>query len=201
MYRLKALRPALALGLVCGAMGSLAIAAPVTYEIDSAHTYPSFEADHMGGVSKWRGKINSTSGSITLDKQAETGKVDITMDMNTVDFGHDGLNDHSKRDAAMFNVAEYPTATYTGELVDWQNGAPTAVDGTLTLTGTSNPLRLEIREFVCQPHPQRQGFEVCGADAYAEFDRADYGVDFGQAFGFDMGVTLRIQVEALARQQ
>ena len=29
-------------------------AAPVTYEIDPTHTYPSFEADHMG-LSVWRG--------------------------------------------------------------------------------------------------------------------------------------------------
>src|ERR1700754_3603681 len=33
-----------------------ASAAPVTYEVDPAHTYPSFEADHMG-ISVWRGKL------------------------------------------------------------------------------------------------------------------------------------------------
>ena len=66
MKRLDIFRPAVVLGLACGAM-SVAVAAPVTYEIDSNHTYPSFEADHMGGLSKWRGKINSTSGSVTLD--------------------------------------------------------------------------------------------------------------------------------------
>lgn len=30
-------------------------AAPVSYTIDLTHTYPSFEADHMG-LSFWRGK-------------------------------------------------------------------------------------------------------------------------------------------------
>src|SRR5690606_6363298 len=118
--------------------GGLAMAAPVAYEIDSAHTYPSFEADHLGGLSKWRGKINSTSGSVTLDQDAQEGSVQVTMDMTTIDFGHDGLNDHAKT-ADMFNVAEHPTATYSGELVDWEDGAPTAVDGTLTLTGTTQP--------------------------------------------------------------
>lgn len=186
----------MALGLACSTMSAVAIAEPTMYEIDSAHTYPSFEADHMGGVSKWRGKINNTSGSLMLDQEAETGSVDITMDMNSIDFGHDGLNDHAKTDD-MFNTAEYPTATYEGELVDWEDGAPTAVDGTLTMHGTSQPLRLMINSFTCQPHPQ-QGRELCGADAVAEFNRADYGVDFGQDFGFDMGVTLRIQAEALA---
>ena len=31
-------------------------AAPVSYNIDPSHTYPSFEADHMG-ISQWRGKF------------------------------------------------------------------------------------------------------------------------------------------------
>ncbi|HEX6993142.1 MAG TPA: YceI family protein [Gammaproteobacteria bacterium] len=195
--RLDIIRPAVIVGLACGA-ASVVLAAPTTYEIDPNHTYPSFEADHMGGLSKWRGKINSSSGTITVDKEAQTGKVDVTMDMTTIDFGHDALNTHAQS-PDMFNVAEFPTAQFTGELVDWKNGAPTAVDGTLTLHGVSKPVRLEIRSFKCQPHPQ-QGREVCGADATAQINRADFGVNFGQNFGFDMGVTLNIQVEALARQ-
>lgn len=193
--KLDIIRPAVILGMACGAL-SVALAAPVTYEIDSNHTYPSFEADHMGGLSKWRGKINSTTGSVTLDKEGQSGKVEVTMDMSSIDFGHEQLNTHAKS-PDIFNVAEFPTAEYTGELVDWQDGAPTAVDGTLTLHGVSKPVRLDILSFKCQPHPQ-QGREVCGADARAEIDRADFGVDFGRAFGFDMGVTLQIQIEALA---
>jgi polyisoprenoid-binding protein YceI len=62
-------------GIASGVFAAAALAAPVTYEIDSAHTYPSFEADHSGGMSLWRGKINSSSGKITLDKAANTGTV------------------------------------------------------------------------------------------------------------------------------
>lgn len=195
MTSLKLFRPLALAGLTCGAF-AVAVAEPVDYEIDSNHTYPSFEADHMGGVSKWRGKINSTSGSVTLDKEAQTGSVEVTMDMTSIDFGHDGLNDHAKSED-MFNVTEHPTATYSGQLAEWQDGTPTAVDGELTLNGVTQPVRLTLNSFKCQPHPQ-QGREVCGADAEAEIDRSDFGVDFGQAFGFDMGVKLRIQVEALA---
>lgn len=194
MKKMGLLAP-VAMGLAGLAIGTGASAAPMTYEVDSAHTYPSFEADHMGGLSKWRGKINSTTGSIVLDKEAQTGSVDVTMDMSTIDFGHDGLNDHTKGDdPGMFNVSEHPTATYEGDLVDWQNGAPTAVDGTLTLHGTSQPVRLDIESFKCQP--ARGGGEVCGATAMAEIDRADFGVNFGESFGFDMGVVLRISIEA-----
>jgi len=37
-------------------------AAPVTYNVDPTHTYPSFEADHMG-ISTWRGKFDRSSGA------------------------------------------------------------------------------------------------------------------------------------------
>ena len=53
------------LGIGCGAIAASAIAAPVTYNVDPNHTFPAFEADHMGGLSFWRGKFNSSSGTIT----------------------------------------------------------------------------------------------------------------------------------------
>ena len=39
--------------------------------------------------------------------------------------------------------------------------------------------------------------EVCGADASGTFSRADFGVDYGQKYGFKMDVLLRIQVEGI----
>ena len=187
--------PAL-LSVACGALAGAAAAAPVTYEIDPQHTYPSFEADHMGGMSVWRGKINSSAGKIVLDKQAGTGTVDVTMDMKTIDFGIDALNAHAQT-ADLFDVAKYPTATYTGKLAKFQNGAPTEVDGTLTLHGVSKPVTLKINSFMCKDHPMKKK-EFCGADASATLNRDDFGVDFGKQMGFKMGVTLRIQIEATA---
>jgi polyisoprenoid-binding protein YceI len=185
------------LGIACGAFGAAALAAPMTYNIDPAHTYPAFEADHMGGVSLWRGKVNSSSGKITLDKAASTGTVEVTMDMRTIDFGHQGLNDHAQT-PDLFDTAQFPTATYTGKLVNFQNGAPTAVEGTLTLHGVTKPVTLKLNRFLCKDHPMQRGKEVCGADAIAEINREDFGVAFGKQMGFTMGVTLRISVEALS---
>ena len=187
--------PAL-LSVACGAFAVAAVAAPVSYEIDPQHTYPSFEADHMGGMSVWRGKINSSAGKIVLDKQAGTGTVEVTMDMKTIDFGIDALNAHAQT-ADLFDVAKYPTATYTGKLAKFQNGAPTEVDGTLTLHGVSKPVTLKINSFMCKDHPMKKK-EFCGADASATLNRDDFGVDFGKQMGFKMGVTLRIQIEATA---
>jgi len=183
------------LGIACGVFAGAVVAAPATYNIDPAHTYPTFEADHMGGMSFWRGKINSSSGKITLDKQASTGTVEVTMDMKSLDFGNDALNTHAQT-PDLFDTAKFPTASYTGKLVKFQNGAPTEVDGTLTLHGVSKPVTLKINQFLCKQHPQQMK-EFCGADASATINREDFGVAFGKAFGFKMDVTLRISVEAL----
>jgi polyisoprenoid-binding protein YceI len=168
-------------------------AAPVTYEIDPAHTYPSFEADHSGGMSVWRGKFNSSAGKITFDKEAGAGTVDVTIDMKSIDFGHQGLNDHANT-PDIFDTAKYPTATYSGKLAGFRNGAPTTVEGNLTMHGVTKPVNLTINSFKCAPG--RSGREVCGADASATINREDFGVAFGKNFGFDMKVMLRIQVEA-----
>jgi polyisoprenoid-binding protein YceI len=39
--------------------------------------------------------------------------------------------------------------------------------------------------------------EVCGADAAATFNRSDFGISFGDKYGFNQEVKLQIQVEAL----
>lgn len=180
--------------LLLGTAGA-ALAAPATYNIDPDHTFPSFAADHMGGLSVWRGKFNKTSGTVTYDKQTGAGTVDIQIDVKSIDFGQDQLNEHMQAEEAL-NTAKYPTATYKGKLAGFKNGAPTEVDGTLELHGVSKPLKLKINSFKCMPHPMYKK-EVCGADASGVFNRADFGVSYGQAYGFNMQVRMDIQIEAL----
>lgn len=170
-------------------------AAPVKYDIDPNHTYPSFTADHFGGLSKWRGKINSSSGTVTLDTAAQTGTVDVEMDMKEIDFGHDKLNEHATG-AEIFDVQQFPTASYTGKLVNFKNGAPTEIDGSLTLHGVTKPVKLKIDSFLCKQNPMTKK-QTCGADASGKIQRDQFGVDYGKAYGFKMDVELQIQVEAV----
>lgn len=181
----------LSLTFAAGAAG----AATVTYNIDPTHTYPSFEADHMGGLSVWRGKFRSSSGTVKLDEAARSGEVEITVDAASIDFGYAKLDEHAKS-ADMFDVAKFPTATYKGKLSKFKHGAPTAVEGELTLHGVTKPVMLMINSFKCQPNPMTKK-QTCGADASAMLNRADFGIDYGKTYGFNMGVKLAIQVEAI----
>lgn len=180
--------------LTTAALLAPAHAAPATYHIDSDHTYPSFETDHFGGMSVWRGKFNKTSGTIVLDRAANTGTVEVTIDLASVDTGHDKLNEHLKG-PDFFDVAKFPTATYKGKLAGFKDGGPTKVEGELTLHGVTKPVALTVRTFKCMPHPFTKK-EFCGADAEASFNREDFGIAYGKNLGFIMDTKLAIQVEA-----
>ena len=178
------------------AFAGAASAAPVTYQVDPAHTYPSFEADHMG-ISVWRGKLTRGSGTIEFDKATGTGTVDIALDPASIDFGLKQL-DAWARGNDFLDVKKYPTAHYRGRFDGAAAGAmPTQVLGELTLHGVTKPLALKLNLLKCVPHPLFKR-ELCGADASTSFDRDAFGLDMGKAYGFKMNVDLRIQVEALA---
>jgi polyisoprenoid-binding protein YceI len=186
----------IALPVVLALVAGSAHADPVTYQVDPAHTYPSFAADHFGGLSVWRGKFEKSSGTIVLDKDQGTGTVDITVDTSSIDFGMPKLNEHA-RSAEMFDVEKYPTATYKGTFTGFKNGVPTKIDGQFTLHGMTRPLTLTINQFKCTTSFPNDKREHCGADASATLNRADYGIDYGQKYGFNMDVHLAIQVEGI----
>ena len=164
-----------------------------TYNIEPNHTYPSFEADHLG-ISVWRGKFTKTSGVVKLDRAAKTGTMDIAIDANSIDFGHAKMNDHAKS-KDMFNVEQFPTITYKGKAMKFDGDKPVSVEGELTMLGVTKPVTLNIGKFKCIEHPMLKR-EVCGADATAEFKRTDFGLNYGTP-RFAPEVKLAIQVEAL----
>jgi polyisoprenoid-binding protein YceI len=176
-------------------VAGVASAEPVTYNIDPQHTYPSFEADHMGGMSVWRGKFNSSSGSVKLDRAAKTGEINVTVDMKSINFGLPAMDEHA-RSADMFDVAKFPTATYKGKVSKWNGDAPAEVEGELTMHGVTKPVKLTLNSFLCKPNPMTRK-ETCGADAVGTLNRADFGVDYGANFGFKTAVKLLISIEAV----
>lgn len=180
--------------LSLAALAGTAVASPSTYNIDPTHTYPSFEADHMGGQSIWRGKFNKTTGKVILDLAAKTGEVDVTVDTSSINFGMAALDEHAKG-ADMFDVSKFPTASYKGKISKWDGDVPTEVDGQFTLKGVTKPLKLTINSFLCKPSPLTKK-DVCGADATAHFNRDEWNLDYGKSYGFKMATKLLISIEA-----
>src|ERR1700743_3078990 len=170
-----------------------ATSAPATYTLDPDHTHPSFEVDHFGGLSTWRGTFKKTTGKVQYEAAAKSGTVDVFIDTASVDFAHDKLNQHVSS-PEMLDVAKFPTAEYKGKFTEFSNDAPKTIVGELTLHGITKPVTLQINSFKCFEHPMLKK-QVCGADATGSFNRADFGVNYGQQYGFKQDVLLRIRVE------
>src|ERR1700723_4775399 len=113
-------------------LGASAFAAPVTYNLDPNHTFPSFSAHRFGGLSIWRGKFDTTSGKVVYDKDAKSGSIEVTVDMTSINFGMPKLDTHAKS-AELFDAAKYPTATYAGKFTKFNGTAPAEAQGTLTM--------------------------------------------------------------------
>lgn len=172
---------------------ALSQAAPEEFTIEPGHTYPSFETSHMG-LSLWRGKFDKSSGKIWLDRAAKTGKLDITIDVTSVNFGLAMMDTQAKGDH-FFDVEKYPTATYRSDSITFEGDVPVAVNGQLTLRGITKSVPLKIVHFKCTMHPMFKR-EICGADARAEFDRREFGMTRDIVLT-DPNVRLSIAVEAL----
>jgi polyisoprenoid-binding protein YceI len=179
---------ALIAGISAGAMAQ-------TYQLDPTHTYPSFEADHFGGASIWRGKFNKSSGTVILDPAAKTGSVNVSIDLASVDIGNDDL-DKELVGKLFFDTARFPTATYKGTQVKFKGRVPVEVIGALTLHGVTRPVNLTIESFKCYMNPIIKK-ETCGTESTATFDRSDFGIDMGKTMGFKMNITLHIQAEGV----
>ena len=184
----------IAAAALLAALSAPAFADVEHYTVDPDLTYASFEAPHIQAISIWRGKFDHTqSGTVTLDRKAHTGTVDIVIDTTSIDFGMEKMNKHAKS-ADFFDVEKYPTAEYKADTIKFDGDTPVEVDGQLTLHGVTKPVALKINSFKCIIHPMLK-VQVCGADASAQFDRSDFGIAYAVPMTGGQ-VKLQIQVEA-----
>ena len=98
--------------------------------------------------------------------------------------------------ALLAGTAMAAPVTYKGTLASFKDGAPTEVKGELTLHGVTKPVTLKINKFTCKPNPMTKK-EVCGADASTTINRGDFGIKYGDNFGFNLDTKLAIQIEAV----
>jgi polyisoprenoid-binding protein YceI len=166
-----------------------------TYELDPAHTYPHFSVSHLG-FSTMRGRFNTTSGMITMDKAKGTGSVDIVVDVASIDTAHAKRDEHL-RGPDFFNAAEFPKMTYKSTKVTIKDDNSAKVEGNLTIMGVTKPVTLQVEKISCGVHPFNKK-EVCGFDATATIKRSDFGMKYGlPAIGDE--ITMHIEAEGFKK--
>lgn len=185
------MKPALIVFALASTMSISAFAAD-SYTIDSRHTFPSFEINHLG-FSTTRGRFNHTSGKITLDTAARTGSIDVTIDVASIDTGLVDLEKHLQTDE-FFDVAKYPTMTFTSNKLKFEGDKLVSAEGDFTLHGVTKPVTLKLDHFQCGLHPMMKK-QHCGANATTTIKRSEYGITKYVPAVSDE-VKIAIQVEA-----
>ena len=105
----------LALSLIAAAAltSGAAFAQSATYAVEPTHTFATFEIAHFG-VSTNRGRFDKKEGKVELDRAAKTGKVEVTIDMTSVNTGTAAFDKHLQS-KDLFNAAEFPTAKFVAD--------------------------------------------------------------------------------------
>ena len=171
-----------------------AFAQSASYVVEPTHTFASFEIGHFG-VSTNRGRFDKKEGKIELDKTGKAGKVEVTIDIASINTGTPGFDKHLQS-ADFFNSAVHPTAKFVSTGMTFNGDKVAEIAGNFTLLGKTQPLTLKATNFNCYMSNMLKR-EVCGGDFTATVDRVAHGMNWGVQFGFSKDVRLVIQVEAI----
>lgn len=178
------------------AAATSASAAPETYAIDSTHTFPSFSYSHFG-MSTQISKFDKTTGTVTLDKAAQTGAVDLAIDMTSVSTGYATFDEHIQGEDFL-DTARYPTATFRSTRVTFEGERPASIDGDLTIRGVTRPVTLTVTHFAAMPHPMLKK-DAIGANARTVIKRSEFGAGkYAPNVGDE--VTITVSLEAIKAQ-
>jgi polyisoprenoid-binding protein YceI len=177
--------------LALSAFAGAASAESVTYGLDPSHTFPRFSYSHFG-LSTQQSRFNNTTGTVSYDKAAKTGSVDVVIDMKAVDTGFAAFNTHIQGEDFL-DTAKFPTATFKSTKVVFEGDKPAAVEGNLTIKGVTKPATLKIVNFVAMTHPMNKK-EVIGAEATTTIKRTEFNAGkYAPYVGDDVTITIALE--------
>ena len=195
MKSLKQIKKLSLATVLFAALAGSAIAAPVTYGVDSSHTFPRFSYSHFG-YSTQLSSFKNTTGKVVFDAEAKTGSVDITIDMKSVNTGFEDFNGHIQGEDFL-DTAKYPTATFKSTKVVFEGDKPKAIEGQLTIKGVTKPVTLTVTSFQAMPHPMMKK-PALGANAFTTIKRSEFNAGkYAPYVGDD--VRIDIAIEAMAQ--
>src|SRR5690606_14782946 len=140
------------------------------------HTSVIFIVNHLG-FSNFQGRFGGTSGELTLDREnPSASSATITIDLNQVDTGVEGLDNHMKT-ADFLDVENHPTATFKSTSVEMTGETTAKITGDLTLLGETKPLVLDVTLTGEGDHPMT-GDHVLGFGATGTVTRSEYGMGY-----------------------
>ncbi|MCB0893854.1 MAG: polyisoprenoid-binding protein [Nocardioides sp.] len=147
-----------------------------TWDIDPGHTDLAFVGRHFM-VTKVRGRFTGVTGAVVIADDFEDSRVEVTIDMTTVESGNAARDEHI-RSAELFDVEQYPRATFRSTRVEW-SGASGTVHGDLTIHGVTRqvPLQVTFEGYARDPW----GGDRAIFSARTKVNREDFGITWNMA--------------------
>lgn len=171
-------------------------AAPIRYEIEPTHTFVNIEVKHFN-TSTVRARFDKVDGFVELDRPAQAGKAEITIDTKSISSGTPDFDEHLKS-ADFFNVSAFPQARFIGTGFRYTGDKLESVSGELTMLGKTAPVTLTASSFNCYDQPVLK-VHVCGGDFYTDIKRSEWEMNWGIDMGVPDRVRLLIQIEAIQK--
>lgn len=179
--------------IAAAALCSAAHAQTAAYGIDPTHTFVSFEFLH-GGLSTVRVRFDRKQASLQFDGAGRSGRVDVTLQMDSVNSGVPAF-DARLKSPEFFDVVQHPTARFVGERFVFAGDRVGEVGGLLTLRGLTQPVSFKALNFNCYTSPLFRR-PVCGGDFETTLQRSQWGLGALPAVAADR-VRLLVQIEAI----
>jgi polyisoprenoid-binding protein YceI len=171
-----------------------------TWTIDPSHSTVQFSVRHMM-VAKVRGRFGTFDGTITVGEEPVVSSVTASIDAASIDTG-DPKRDEHLRSADFLDVESHPTLAFASRAVRDNGDGTYAVEGDLTIHGTTRPVELALEYLGAGPDPW--GGTRAGFEATTEISRKDFGLEWNvalEAGGFLVGdkVQIQLDIEAVAQ--
>lgn len=159
-----------------------------TYRVDPNHTQVLFSVDHLG-VTPLAGAFGASGGSLVLDPaNPAAAKVEVSFNMAEMSLSSAAWAKHMAT-PDLFDVAKYPTATFTSTSVQPQ-GDRARITGNLTVRGITRPVVLDAKFYGAGTNERSKKLNI-GFTATTRVKRSAFGLGLGvPAIGDD--VDLRV---------
>jgi polyisoprenoid-binding protein YceI len=176
---------------------SPALSSASTWQLDHDHSSIQFKVRHLM-VSYVKGVFHGFNGTVDIDDQDVTrSKVNVTIDTESVDTGV-AKRDADLRSANFFDVAHYPTMTFTAKKIVKNGASGLMVTGDLTIHGSTREVVLNVEGLTPAVKDPWGGMRR-GASAVVTINRKDFGLMYNKLLetgGVVVGDEVAISIEA-----
>jgi polyisoprenoid-binding protein YceI len=176
-------------------------AGATTYKIDPEHSAVMFHIHHLLG--KVTGRFEHLQGTVDYDaSKPAVWKTSATIEASSINTESSQRDTHL-RSEDFFEVAKYPTLTFTSTGVTDVQGNHAKLHGDLTMHGVTKPVVLDLEIGGVAKDPW--GGTHAAFSATGKLDRRDYGVEWNQGVeggGLLIGneVELELDIEGIPQK-